>query len=135
MKKFFLILSLGLAFSCDTKKSVPLSPKPDSLLSEEQMISFLVDVQILEGKIKALNLKRDSAEVLFTYYEKELYKEHGFSDSVYLKSYRYYLENTEEMADIYQAVYDSLELRNKAFEEKLKKKKEEKKKEEKKKED
>nr|WP_281347217.1 DUF4296 domain-containing protein [Xanthovirga aplysinae] len=105
------------------------------MLSEEQMISFLVDVQILEGKIKALNLKRDSAEVLFTYYEKELYKEHGFSDSVYLKSYRYYLENTEEMADIYQAVYDSLELRNKAFEEKLKKKKEEKKKEEKKKED
>lgn len=109
MKKVFLmILILGACQSQQNKK-------PSNLMSEEQMVAFLIDSHMTEGQLQALKVSRDSTDVLFKPMEKELYVKHGIDSSQFMTSYHYYLQNIEQMADIYDAVIDSLSLREKVL--------------------
>lgn len=73
------------------------------------MVSFLIDLHLAEAKMNYAEVRRsDSTEILFRNYEKHLMNQHGFTDSVYLKSYTYYLDNMELMNEIYDDVVDSL---------------------------
>ena len=73
------------------------------------MVSFLIDLHLLEAKMNYAEVRQsDSTEILFRNYEKHLMNEHGFTDSVYLKSYAYYLDHMELMNEIYEDVVDSL---------------------------
>ncbi len=74
------------------------------------MVSILIEMHMLEGKLNTLNLKRDSLEKLYYYYEHEVYAKHEVSDSVYLKSYEHYLSQPKQFESIYAAVVDSLSL-------------------------
>ena len=56
--------------------------------------------------------KTDSLEMIFRNYEKYLMDQHGFTDSVYLQSYEYYLDHMELMDEIYRDVVDSLSVMN-----------------------
>lgn len=86
-----------------------LSEPPPQLLSKQQMVSFLIDLHLTEAKMNYTEVRQsDSTEILFRNYEKYLMNEHGFTDSVYLESYAYYLDNMELMDEIYEDVVDSL---------------------------
>lgn len=106
MKKHILFLLIAvLALSCAGDRI------PDGILTKQQMINFLIDVHLKEAKINTLGVSSDSAKILFSIYQKDLYEKHGFNDSVYQVSHIYYLENPKKMTDIYAAVVDSLSLR------------------------
>lgn len=81
---------------------------PETVLSEEQMVSILFDVQLTEGKVSSLPVTFDSAQVLYSLMEKDIFFKHGVSDSVFTASMLYYLEDAGKMDRIYARVIDSL---------------------------
>ena len=90
-----------------------LSDRPPQLLSQQEMVSFLIDLHLAEAKMNYIEVgKTDSLEMIFRNYEKHLMDQHGFADSVYLQSYGYYLDHMELMDDIYSDVVDSLSVMN-----------------------
>jgi hypothetical protein len=94
-----------MAFSCGEKSS------SIEVMTEDEMINFLIDLHLAEANVQDLRLKVDSAEVVFATVERLLYKQHGTTDSMFINSYQYYLERPEQLEIIYTAVIDSLSLR------------------------
>lgn len=106
MKYIFFFLLVMISLSCDKKQTTP-----KGILPKEKMVGIFIDLHITESKISALNLKRDSSKILFQHYEQEIFKKHEVPEEVYMKSYSYYVENVNDMEQIYDAVIDSLSLR------------------------
>ena len=106
MKKLFLIFLTIAIFAC-VRKDKP----PEDIMSKEQMVSFLIDLHIMEAKINVVRFPKDSTISIFPEVEKALFKKHNITDSIYFKSYQYYLNDMFEMEKIYTAVVDSLSLR------------------------
>lgn len=93
---------------------------PEGILPKEKMVSFLIDLHIAEARINDLNLRRDSAEKFFKVVEDSLYRKNGIADdSVYIRSYEYYLNDVQGLDDIYSAVVDSLSLRERLSKEEV----------------
>ena len=107
LKKLIILLWIVLV-SCQEKME-----KPKNLLTKSQMIDLLVDIHLTETKVKELYLKRDSSNKLFRILEKEVLMRQKTTDSIYKKSFLYYLDDMEKMEEIYSAVVDSLSLREK----------------------
>ncbi len=74
------------------------------------MAVFLKDLYLLESKVKDLKLKKDSAKVIYDYYEKQLYAKHQMNDSIYRESFKYYVKDIDQLNDIYAIITDSLSL-------------------------
>ncbi|MCG8309702.1 MAG: DUF4296 domain-containing protein [Cytophagales bacterium] len=106
MKKFFLILLICLCTFCTKKKA----KDPKNLYTKEQVAVFLKDLYVLEQKIKELKLKKDSAKVVFKYYENLLYEKHNMDDSLYRMSFQYYMDDINSLTKIYEVIADSLSL-------------------------
>ncbi|WP_338221618.1 DUF4296 domain-containing protein [Algoriphagus sp. oki45] len=98
-----LLLALVLVFSCTGKKNPPAG-----ILSEDQMVMVLTDIQLTEGKVSALPVSYDSSQVLYSLLEKEVFLKHSVSDSLFTQSMLYYLEDAKAMEQIYARVIDSL---------------------------
>lgn len=81
------------------------------IMDQQQMVDFLIDLHLSEAGVQDLRLKKDSAAVVFAAQEKLLYKKHQISDTLFINSYGYYIENPELLEEIYTAVIDSLSLR------------------------
>ena len=104
-----LILLFTIAAFTGCNRDSTLSEPPPQLLSKQQMVSFLIDLHLTEAKMNYTEARQaDSTEILFRNYEKHLMGQHGFTDSVYLQSYAYYLDHMELMDEIYADVVDSL---------------------------
>ncbi len=74
------------------------------------MAEVMMDVYLLESKVKDLNLKLDSAGEIYKYYENKIWSTHGIDDSLYQLSFDYYINHPEEMSEIYSIMVDSLSL-------------------------
>ncbi len=103
MKNALYVLVFLFLFSCNEKKG-----KPDWVLDKAVMVDYLVDMHMLEGKLTKLGVTKDSTQQLYDAFEQRLFTEHGLVDSVYYKSFNYYLESPELLSEIYTAVVDSL---------------------------
>ena len=106
MKKVFLILGLFACLHCAPKK--PVNPK--GLYSMEQVAVFLKDLYILEAQVKDLKLSDDSTKKVFAHYEKQLMEKHNLEDSIYRKSFLYYMDNVNGLTRVYEIIADSLSL-------------------------
>ncbi len=91
---------------CSKKK--PQNPK--GLYTMEQVAVFLKDLYILEAQIKDLRLSLDSTKIVFEHYEKELLKKHNLEDSLYRKSFLYYMDDVPGLTKVYEIIADSLSL-------------------------
>lgn len=111
MNNFFLIFILILTLGC-IKEEKP----PEYILPEEKMVSILIDLHVLEGKVQQLRIKRDSSELVFNHFENEVFKKHNVTDSIYLKNLTYYYDHPQKMEKIYGAVLDSLSLYDRILE-------------------
>jgi hypothetical protein len=99
---FFFLLLLG----CVTENK-----PPENIMTRQEMIDFLIDLHIVEAKISMSRIPYDSIKLFFPEVEDSLYRKHQISDTLYKKSYQYYLKNITLMEEIYSAVVDSLSLR------------------------
>ncbi|SEG39929.1 DUF4296 domain-containing protein [Algoriphagus boritolerans] len=106
MKRILLaFLFLVFSFSCDSDRT------PSGVLSEDEVVNVLIDIQLTEGMVGALPISYDSSQVLYALMEKEIFIKHGVEDSVFVNSMRYYLEDARKMDQIYSRVIDSLVVR------------------------
>lgn len=93
------------AFGCGgSEEQVQIMPK-------EEMVNYLIKLHIAEAQIQNLRLKKDSSEYVFDVYEKHLLRESGLTDSLFVKSYNYYLQHPEELELIYESVIDTISVR------------------------
>ena len=103
--KYIAVFTFLLAaFSCTS------DPKPDYLLSKEEMVDLLVEIYLAEARLSSVGVPRDSAESLFKTYEKTILAKRGIADSTLKASYEYYFEHSQEMEAILDIVIDSLNI-------------------------
>jgi hypothetical protein len=72
------------------------------------MIDLLIETHLLEGKIDKLNLKKDSAAMVFNTLQNDLFVDRQVDKKFFEKSFIYYLEEVNQMDAIYAVVVDSL---------------------------
>ena len=81
---------------------------PADLLSREKTISLLAEMHLLEARVENARLAPDSARALYQAQQKNLLWQASVSDSIFLRSYRYYSIHGKDLDEIYAAVIDSL---------------------------
>ncbi len=94
-----------VAFACDKHK------EQVEVMSEELMVNYLIELHIAEAQIQNLRLKKDSAEFVFKIYEQHLINKNNLTDSLFIRSYNFYLQNPTRLESIYEAVVDSISVR------------------------
>ena len=94
-----------LLVSCDS------GAPPSGILSEDQMVNILIDIQLTEGMVSAIPIPYDSSQILYSLMEKDVFFKHGVQDSVFVNSLLFYLEDAKKMDEIYTRVIDSLVVR------------------------
>ncbi|WP_210465073.1 DUF4296 domain-containing protein [Rufibacter roseolus] len=89
----------------------PEPEKPADLIPEEKMTRIMIDVHLTEAAIGRTIHHFDSSRVAYREAHKLILKRQGVTDSAFKHSYDYYLSDPAKMDKIYEAVLDSLSLR------------------------
>jgi hypothetical protein len=101
-----VVVILLVCFSCGSRD------KRDDIMTKEQMVKALMEIYIGEQKIIRLGLQRDSADRQFELFKQIIFDRNiGVSDSVFRRSFDYYMDRPKDIEQIYTAVVDSLSLR------------------------
>ncbi len=109
-----LLLALLLVLpACQRPEDVPA---PADLMAREKIVPLLADLHVLETQVENSRLPPDSAKVLFREQQKALFRSRQVTDSAFQRSYRYYSIHHKDLNELYQAVIDTLGLRQKKFE-------------------
>ena len=95
-----------LALSCQSPER-----KPSGVLSKNKMVQVLADVYITEEKVVRLNLLTDSAALVAAVMRSKALQKSEVSDSVFSKSFDYYMDHPKDMEEIYSVLVDTLQLR------------------------
>ena len=92
---------------------------PERLLTEQEMIAVMTDVQIIEADINYQKTKEreqndtlpttpiDLAALTRSYYD-QLFEHHGITDSIFVQNMRYYTERPETLEKIMDSVMQRL---------------------------
>jgi hypothetical protein len=105
-KKYSIFFVLIIFFSCQKA-----AEKPENILSHDQMVAVLAEVYIAEEKISHMGLTADSSLVVFNRVQGRIFEATGVADSVFKKSFDYYMTRPKELERIYTVLIDSLQLR------------------------
>ena len=94
---------------------------PERLLTEQEMITVMVDVSIIEAEITYLKMQErerdpnDTTEVVARDYVKmsreyyaQLFEHHGITDSIFEQNMRYYTERPEVLERIMDSTMQRL---------------------------
>ena len=100
------IVCMVFIFTC-TK----VEQTPPGILSKEEMVKVLTEIYITEEKITRLSVPRDSSEKVFDKLKGKIFEKTGVPDSVFNRSFNYYMDRPKEMELIYTALVDSLQLK------------------------
>lgn len=105
---YFILVAamLGVLMSCgdDSKKA------EQPILSHHEMVKALTEIYLSEQKVNRLGIPRDSAEREFERFKKVIFGRIGISDSLFKRSFNYYMDRPREMEQIYATLVDSLSL-------------------------
>ena len=80
---------------------------PERLLTEQEMICLLSDLQIIEADINHRKSKGENVEGLAQAFYEQLFEHHGITDSIYVQNIRYYTERPA----VLETIMDSVMLR------------------------
>ena len=81
-----------------------------NILTREEMVKALTEVYLAEQKVNRLGLPRDSAEHEFERFQQRIFEKIDVQDSVFKRSFNYYMDRPKEMELIFTALVDSLSL-------------------------
>ena len=111
MKKTCLVFFFLLFLSCENTASNN-SKKPDKLISKEKMSLIITDLMLSESyfQIKYSVLPRYKEALLIT--ADSIFSNHQISSTQFDESYTYYLNQKEDLLDIYKITLDSLNLKH-----------------------
>ena len=106
MKKLlFLLFVICLFFSCSSEKK---KQAPTVLLSENQMVDVITDVQIMESAIAYKKNINQPTEYMKTIGYDTLFSHYGITDSIFKANMVYYYD-VEPLTLV--RIYDSVEAR------------------------
>nr|WP_236676142.1 DUF4296 domain-containing protein [Chryseolinea lacunae] len=100
-----VLLVAVLAFSCGKEKA------PQNLLPQDKVVNVLSDLYVVEQKVNALALKRDTSEQIFAKLKDKVFEKNGVTDSSFRVSLDYYVDRPGVIEGIYSQLVDSLNLR------------------------
>ncbi len=106
MKTKLWILGWVICVACGSTDE-----KPENILSKEQMVELMIDMQIAQTRVNNLHLRKDSSQKVYDQYHAYLLSEHVVEDSAFYESLRYYLNRPIDLNFIHEAVLDTLNLR------------------------
>lgn len=75
------------------------------------MVKIMEEMYLAEEKVNHLALSRDSSKKVFSAMGAKVFERAAVSDSVFRRSFDYYMEHPGEMELIYTALVDTLQLR------------------------
>jgi hypothetical protein len=102
----FLIstLSLLLFFSaCNTP-----NPKPKKMLSDEVMVSALVELHLVEARADIMGIPKDSLLPLLQTQYQDIFTNLDIDSAAFGATFAYYEHNPAQMDSLYQKVVDAL---------------------------
>ncbi len=105
MNKFIFSIILLVACACSD------TDRPDHIMDKDKMVNYLIDLHLTEAAMRNIRLDSDSAKIVFSVQEKYMLRQHNITDSIFIASYTYYLDNPSILEEIYGAVVDSISLR------------------------
>lgn len=117
-----LIYLLLILISCDSPEK-----KPENIISQENMVSILIDIQVLEAIYNTRLIHEEDRNERMDRYYKEIFENHQTTIDIFNESYSYYQENPVILDAIYEEVLEKLEAMQTEAETKVIKAKEEKK--------
>lgn len=103
-----IFLIIILLHSCyHENKAVVEEPKP--LLTEEEMVIILTDIQLAEGalaynRVHRIEYKEEYKDSIF----KLIFDQHNINNKILVKNMNYYNANPEVMGEIYEQVLANL---------------------------
>ena len=106
MSQFILCGSISLLILCASCSDSDRDNK--DILTKKQMVKALTEIYLAEQKINRLGLPRDSAEGEFERFKKRVFEKIEVQDSVFKRSFNYYMDRPRDMEFIFTALVDSL---------------------------
>ena len=105
MKKYLIILGIALV-ACEQEQSVP-----KDLISRENIIPLIVDIQILEEHYHRLFARPDLYIDALDSASQIIFEEHEVTKVQFNNSIDYYAENADTLFSIYEAALDTINFR------------------------
>lgn len=96
--------AVGMLIACAEEK-------PEGVLSKAEMVQIMEELYLAEEKVNNLALARDSAKKVFEVMGAKVFESASVTDSVFKRSFDYYMEHPKEMELIYTALVDTLQLK------------------------
>lgn len=85
--------------------------KPDGILTEKQMVSVMTEIYLTDEKTNSLPVPYDSLKELLPMFSAKVFEKTGVSDTLFRKSFDYYMSDPARLENIYTTLVDSLNLR------------------------
>ncbi len=87
------------------------SDKPKDLLTKSQMVHTMTDLYLTEQRVVSLGVFRDSSMRIFGELSPKVFREAGTTDTIFRQSLNYYMAHPKDLEEIFNALIDSLNLR------------------------
>lgn len=100
MKKIILTISFSILFSCSNSTE----NKPKNIMSEDEMVDFLVDINIINS---SRSFKNNSKINYYNIKDSLLYRKHKIDSAIFAQSNFFYSSKPK----VYLKIYSKLELK------------------------
>lgn len=105
MRKTLLFCIVWMLFSC---QPTPSNTTPDYVLSEDKMVSVMVDMHLVETAANLKVFPPDSAQQMYSDRFASIFLTHQTTQAKYDSSLWYYATQTDRMNVIYDLVLEQL---------------------------
>lgn len=85
--------------------------KPEDILTEKQMVSVLAELYLAKEKAGELPISYDSLRQLLPMFSARVFQKTGIPDTLFQKSFNYYMRDPAKLENIYTVLVDSLNLK------------------------
>jgi hypothetical protein len=99
---FAIVILLFLFCACGSKKTVV--PSSENIIPFKQMEQVLKDIHLADGMANREGDPNGTAEALTKEYYKAVFKKYNITDSIFYKSFRYYMYEAGMMDSMYNNI-------------------------------
>jgi hypothetical protein len=104
-RRYPFLVVITLLVACAGK------PSHKNILSKQEMVKVMEDIYVGEEKVNRMGVAKDSAQRIFSVMASRIFQKAGVTDSVFKRSFDYYMDRPDEMEAIYSALVDTLHLK------------------------
>ena len=108
LRVFGLLVFIFLLSGCHRGTEKKASGNDDAIISKDEMVSVLVDMHLVEAKIKASQTSGYNQEYYLKFYFSSILKKHNITSEQFRKSLQYYQDDAVKMDKIYTDVVSNL---------------------------